>query len=182
MFEDTLPRLGIFNPLLPLALPKLGMLMPLWKVAPPKLKVVMFASWDRLWKLKEMKLDEENKTVEKLPLQVVPFYTYYSSSKTSLSCPFLPDYPITPSSMTATCNHLRLVPEEGLHIMSCSLRNVSRSRCLLVIPSCKIILRCVVCAANQDSPVTSHMCVVHPQRINPELCRTAYSSAALRAY
>lgn len=76
MFEDTLPRLGIFNPLLPLALPKLGMLMPLWKVAPPKLKVVIFASWDRLWKLKEMKLDVENETVEKVPLQVVPFYTH----------------------------------------------------------------------------------------------------------
>lgn len=112
----------------------------------------------------------------------MPFYTLYSSSRIFLSCPFLPVHPVTPSSMTATPTQLRLAPEKGLHIMSCSLRIVSRPRCLFVILFCKIILQCVVCVANQDSPVTSRMCVVHPQRINPHVCRTAYSSVAWTAY
>lgn len=84
--------------------------------------------------------------------------------------------------MTTRCNQQCLGSVRGLQDRSGNLRDVSRSRCIFVIASRKIVLRYVFCAANQASPVTSHMCVVHPQRIKSEPCRRAYSSVAWRAY
>lgn len=129
-----------------------------------------------------MRFDTRINAVKRVPF--VPFYAPSSMFEglLELSIPSCSTNSSSPCPMTARCNQQCLGSVRGLQDGSGDLRNVSRPICILVILSCKIILRCVSCDANQASPVTSHMCVVHPQRIKPEPCRRAYSSVAWKAY